>query len=132
MKKKYLAWMLCAAMILGLVPGQAFAADGDAVTLDLGDGNIVITETGYTQGAAAEETAHTGAYIIQKEYVEVTTNTVTVKSGTVDITLADDLNIDVSATSGACAFAVEPGANITLTLTAAAVFKSGEKCAGNQ
>ena len=132
MKKKYLAWMLCAAMILGLVPGQAVAADGDAVTLDLGDGSIVITETGYTQGTAAEETAHTGAYIIQKEYVEVTTNTVTVKSGTVDITLADDLNIDVSATSGACAFAVEPGANVTLTLTAAAVFKSGERCAGLQ
>lgn len=132
MKKKYLAWMLCVAMILGLVPGQAFAADGDAVTLDLGDGNIVITETGYTQGAAAEETAHTGAYIIEKEYVEVTTNTVTVKSGTVDITLADDLNIDVSATDGACAFAVEPGANVTLTLTAAAVFKSGENCAGLQ
>ncbi|MBQ4578552.1 MAG: hypothetical protein IJA84_05755 [Clostridia bacterium] len=131
MKKKYLAWMLCAAVILGLVPGQAFAADGDAVTLDLGDGSIVITETGYTQGAA-EETAHTGAYIIEKEYVEVTTNTVTVKSGTVDITLADDLNIDVSATSGACAFAVEPGANVTLTLTAAAVFKSGEDRAGLQ
>lgn len=132
MKRKYLAWMLCVAMLLGLVPGQAFAADGDAVTLDLGDGSIVITETGYTQGDAVEETAHTGAYIIEKEYVEVTTNTVTVKSGTVDITLADDLNIDVSATDGACAFAVEPGANVTLTLTAAAVFKSGERCAGLQ
>ena len=130
MKRKYLAWMLCAAMILGLVPGQAFAAEGDAVTLDLGDGSIVITETGYTQGAAAEEKAHTGAYIIEKEYVEVTTNTVTVKSGTVDITLADDLNIDVSATSGACAFAVEPGASVSLTLTAAAVFKSGQNRAG--
>ena len=130
MKRKYLAWMLCAAMVLGLVPGQAFAADGDAVTLDLGDGSIVITETGYTQGTAAEETAHTGAYIIEKEYVEVTTNTVTVKSGTVDITLADDLNIDVSATSGACAFAVEPGASVTLTLKSDAVFKSGTYRAG--
>ena len=51
--------------------------------LDLADGSIVITETGYTQGNAESETAYTGE------------NTITVTGGDHTIKL-NGVNIDVS------------------------------------
>ena len=132
MKRKYLAWMLCAAMVLGLVPGQAFAADGDTVTLDLGDGSIVITETGYTQGDAAEETAHTGAYIIKQVDPAPTKNTIKVSSGEADISLTGNIRIDVSEVANQCAFAIDQDAVATLTLKNTASLMSGSGCAGIQ
>ena len=51
--------------------------------LDLADGSIVITETGYTQGNAESETAYTGEY------------TITVTGGDHTIML-NGVNIDVS------------------------------------
>lgn len=60
--------------------------------LDLADGSIVITETGYTQGNAESETAYTGEYTISGTTTE---NTITVTGGDHTIKL-NGVNIDVS------------------------------------
>ena len=60
--------------------------------LDLADGSIVITETGYTQDNAESETAYTGEYTISGTTTE---NTITVTGGDHTIKL-NGVNIDVS------------------------------------
>ena len=60
--------------------------------LDLADGSIVITETGYTQGNAESETAYTGEYTISGTTTE---NTITVTGGDHTIML-NGVNIYVS------------------------------------
>ncbi len=95
--------------------------------LDLADGSIVITATGYKQGDATEETAYTGEYVISQasasansddgDATSSTTNTITVTGGTHNITL-NGVNIDVSRQATletACAFAIT-GGKVTLTL----------------
>ena len=81
--------------------------------LDLADGSIVITETGYTQGNAESETAYTGEYTISGTTTE---NTITVTGGDHTIML-NGVNIDVSGVSEGvpCAFAIESG-EVTLVL----------------
>ena len=60
--------------------------------LDLADGSIVITETGYTQDNAESETAYSGEYTISGTTTE---NTITVTGGDHTIKL-NGVNIDVS------------------------------------
>lgn len=60
MKKMYLSIVLM--MIICMFGITAYAAE-EPVTLDIEDGAIVITATGYTQGGG-EETPYTGSYIL--------------------------------------------------------------------
>ena len=97
MKKRVFASLLALAMLLSLLPAAAFAAaegepdpdtsggPGEAVTLDIADGSITITESGYTQGDAEEETAHTGPYILTGPYVDPNTAAVTADTNQVKI-----------------------------------------------
>ena len=105
-------------------PTPVNTADGK---LDLADGSIVISATGYTQGDEKTEIQYTGAYIISQTSKGSTTNTITVTGGDHQITL-NDVNIDLSAqTEGIpCAFAIESG-NVTLMLADESVntLKSG-------
>ena len=87
--------------------------------LDLSDGSIVITATGYTQGDATSETPYAGNYTItQTDSTTATQNTITVKSGTPTITLS---GVNIKANSNGttqealCAFAIE-GGGVTLML----------------
>ena len=57
--KKVMALLLSIAMMLSLTAVEVMAAD-EAVTLDLSEGSIVISTTGYKQGSG-EETPFTGA-----------------------------------------------------------------------
>ena len=90
----------------GETPTPVNATDGE---LDLKDGSIVITKTGYTQGNAESETAYTGEYTISGTTTE---NTITVQ-GDATITLKD-ANIDVSD-AGLCACDIQSG-TVTLKL----------------
>ena len=120
MKRRLLASLLTLVMMLSLLPTAVWAADtgdesdpqetedtakpkpqsgegiklfaADDGKLDLKDGPIVITETGYTQGNAESETAYTGEYTISGTTTE---NTITVTGGDHTIKL-NGVNIDVS------------------------------------
>lgn len=121
MKRRLLTSLLTLVMILSLLPTAVWARDtgsGDpqeaedtaklkpqssgeegtpretatSKELDLADGSIVITETGYTQGSAESETAYTGEYTISGTTTE---NTITVTGGDHTIKL-NGVNIDVS------------------------------------
>ena len=94
--------------------------------LNLADGSIQITESGYSVNGGEEKT-YTGDYTISYDGAEATTNTITVVSGEHNITLKN-VNIDVS--NGAkddeipCAFAIT-GGKVTLTLEGENTLHSG-------
>ena len=92
-------------------PTPVNTADGK---LDLADGSIVISATGYTQGDV--ETKYTGDYTIMQTSEGSTTNNITVTGGDHQITLSG-VNIDLSAQAEGipCAFAIESG-EVTLVL----------------
>lgn len=94
--------------------------------LNLVDGSIQITESGYSVNGG-EEKAYTGDYTISYDKAEATTNTITVVSGKHNITLKS-VNIDVSngAKEGEfpCAFAIT-GGEVTLTLEEENTLHSG-------
>ena len=140
MKRRLLASLMTLVMMLSLLPTAVWAADtGDEETpretatskeLDLDDGSIVISATGYTQGDV--ETKYTGDYTIkQTDSTTATTNTITVTGGDHTITL-NGVNIDVSGMhdgdaaqkAKACAFDIQ-GGDVTLTLEGENVLTSG-------
>ena len=94
--------------------------------LNLAEGSIQITESGYTVNDG-EEKAYTGDYTISYDGAEATQNTITVVSGEHNITLKN-VNIDVSngAKEGKipCAFAIT-GGKVTLTLDGKNTLLSG-------
>ena len=97
-------------MVLGLLPVSVLAVN--PVKLDLDDGSIVITETGYKQGGASDETPYTGPYSITQTGDAATANTITAESGTIDLTIS---GIDIQAANSA-AITVKAGATLNLTL----------------
>ncbi|WP_411676823.1 beta strand repeat-containing protein [Caproicibacter sp.] len=146
--QKALSILLCFTMILsvfGVDTAGASAAVNDSgvknsgigamrngapVTLYLDSGDIVITETGYSVGGGTE-VACTGGYVITQDGNGDVQHTITIKSGTQDITV-ENININVSGTSNACAFSIEKGAAVYLTLEGNNTLKSGDYCAGLQ
>ena len=94
--------------------------------LNLAEGSIRITESGYSVNGG-EEKAYTGDYTISYDGAEATTNTITVVSGEHNITLKN-VNIDVSngAKEGEipCAFAIT-GGKVTLMLKEENTLHSG-------
>ena len=149
MKRRLLASIMTLVMMLSLLPTAIWAADtgdesatqktedtaepapqsGEEETpretatskeLDLADGSIVISATGYTQykesGSVSEDSDDGNYTIKQTNSTTATPNTITVTGGDHTITL-NGVNIDVSGVSEGvpCAFAIESG-NVTLVL----------------
>lgn len=144
--KKLISLLLSMAMVFSMTAVQALAADEETamladtgaegidapvaqtVTLDLSQGSITISATGYTQGSG-DETPFTGAYTIKQDDKAYLNNTVSVTGGTHEITM-NDVVIDVSNSSGACAFSIETGASVLLKLVGTVTLKSGNTKAG--
>ena len=128
--RRALACVVSAAMCVAFTPVVAWGQDAAAGELDLGQGGITITATGYTLGDGSE-TAYTGAYTITSTAAEAVGNGIVVASGAHQITLKD-ANIDVSKVRGACAFEIAPGASVQLTLSGSSSLKSGDDKAALQ
>lgn len=110
--------IVAAVMLLAVIPKPAGAAG--EVSLDLSQGGIVITNTGYDQGGGGE-ISHTVGYIISSS--ASTANTIQVVSGIHEITL-DGVTVEIpattaistTATSTVCAFSIASSAEVTLSL----------------
>lgn len=144
--KKLISLLLSMAMVFSMTAVQALAADEETamladtgaegtdapvvqtVTLDLSQGSITISATGYTQGSG-NETPFTGAYTIEQDDKAYLNNTVSVTGGTHEITM-NDVIIDVSNSFGACAFSIATGATVDLKLAGRVMLKSGSYAAG--
>ena len=144
--KKLISLLLSMAMVFSMTAVQALAADEETamladtgaegtdapvaqtVTLDLSQGSITISATGYTQGSG-NETPFTGAYTIKQDDKAYLNNAVSVTGGTHEITM-NDVIIDVSNSSGACAFSIASGATVDLKLAGPVTLKSGSYAAG--
>ena len=109
----------------------ALAADGIKTTLDISYGNIVIgnnTLVGYSATGTPVATADSDGYIITGS---TDTYTITVTDGSHNIIL-NGLSIDVNATASACAFFIQTGAAVNLSLSGTNELISGTNCAGLQ
>lgn len=144
--KKLISLLLSMAMVFSMTAVQALAADEETamladtgtegtdapvvqtVTLDLSQGSITISATGYTQGSG-NETKFTGAYTIEQSNKSYSNKTVSVTGGTHEITM-NNVDIDVSGISGACAFSIATGATVDLKLAGRVMLKSGSYAAG--
>ena len=144
--KKLISLLLSMAMVFSMTAVQVLAADEETamladtdtegtdapvvqtVTLDLSQGSITISATGYTQGSG-DETPFTGAYTIEQSDKSNLTNTISVENGIHQITM-NNVDIDVSSVSGACAFSIETGASVLLKLVGTVTLKSGNTKAG--
>lgn len=121
--------LLCLALLFSLAPVEIHAEEEEPVTLDLAQGSIVISATGYAQDGGVE-TPYTGDYTIVRTNTTYVDKTIAVTGGAHKITMGSKVEIDVHATSGACAFFIASGASVELVLTRSVTLKSGEKQAG--
>lgn len=127
--KKAIALFLSMTMLLSLALVPAHAEDASSVELDLAQGSIVISATGYAQDGGAE-TPFTGEYTIVQNDTAYVDKTISVTGGEHKITMGSKVEIDVHATSGACAFSIASGASVDLVLKQVVTLKSGAKQAG--
>lgn len=127
--KKAIALFLSMTMLLSLALVPAHAEDASSVELDLAQGSIVISATGYAQDGGAE-TPFTGEYTIVQTDTTYVDKTIAVTGGEHKITMGSKVEIDVHATSQACAFSIAKGASVELVLTRPVTLKSGAKQAG--
>lgn len=137
-KKKILPLLLSAALVLSLLPALTLPvlAASDTYHIDYGSITILQNTTnssdldvGYydSQGASKMDTiAATDTIVItQTDSDTATHNTVTVGSGTANITL-DGVNISLFVYGSPCAFSIASGASANLTLTGANNLRSGD------
>lgn len=127
--KKAIALFLSMTMLLSLALVPAHAEDVSSVELDLAQGSIVISATGYAQDGGAE-TPYTGEYTIVQNDTAYVDKTISVTGGEHKITMGSKVEIDVHATSQACAFSIAKGASVELVLTRPVTLKSGSRRAG--
>lgn len=127
--KKALSLLLCLALLFSLAPVEIHAEEEEPVTLDLAQGSIVISATGYAQGGGAE-TPYTGDYTIVQTDTTYVDKTIAVTGGAHKITMGSKVVIDVHAISDACAFFIAKGASVELVLTKSVTLKSGKSRAG--
>lgn len=127
--KKALSLLLCLALLFSLAPVEIHAEEEEPVTLDLAQGSIVISATGYAQDGGAE-TPYTGDYTIVQTNTTYVDKTIAVTGGAHKITMGSKVEIDVHAISDACVFSIAKGASVELVLTRSVTLKSGEKQAG--
>ncbi len=126
---KALSLLLCLALLFSLAPVEIHAAEEEPVTLDLAQGSIVISATGYAQDGGAE-TPFTGDYTIVQTDTTYVDKTIAVTGGAHKITMGSKVVIDVHAISDACAFSIAKGASVELVLTRSVTLKSGSVRAG--
>lgn len=155
--KKVISLLLSVAMVLSLTAVEVVADDVETVTddteivadnvkvmtvdtedaeeeenvgmLDLSQGSIVISATGYSQNGGAE-TAFTGDYTIKQTDQTYIDKTISVTGGSHKITMSGAVDIDVHNVSDACAFSVASGASVELVLAGPVTLKSGSSRAG--
>ena len=145
--KKLISLLLSMAMVFSMTAVQALAADEETamladtgaegtdapvaqtVTLDLSQGSITISATGYSQNGG-EETAFTGDYTIVQSDRTYTDKTINVTGGKHKITVGSMISIDVHTVSGGCAFSVAARASVELVLAKRMILKSGSGKAG--
>lgn len=127
--KKALSLLLCLALLFSLAPVEIHAEEEEPVTLDLAQGSIVISATGYAQDGGAE-TPFTGDYTIVQTDTTYVDKTIAVTGGEHKITMGSKVVIDVHAISDACAFSIAKGASVELVLTKSVTLKSGKSRAG--
>lgn len=127
--KKAIALFLSMTMLLSLALVPAHAEDASSVELDLAQGSIVISATGYAQDGGAE-TPYTGEYTIVQNDTAYVDKTIAVTGGEHKITMGSKVEIDVHATSQACAFSIASGASVDLVLKKVVTLKSGSSRAG--
>lgn len=126
---KALSLLLCLALLFSLAPVEIHAEEEEPVTLDLAQGSIVISATGYAQDGGAE-TPYTGDYTIVQTDTTYVDKTIAVTGGEHKITMGSKVVIDVHAISSACAFSIASGASVELVLTRSVTLKSGSNKAG--
>lgn len=126
---KALSLLLCLALLFSLAPVEIHAEEEEPVTLDLAQGSIVISATGYAQDGGAE-TPYTGDYTIVQTDTTYVDKTIAVTGGEHKITMSSKVVIDVHAISDACAFSIAKGASVELVLTRSVTLKSGSNKAG--
>jgi|GEM_PF-992303 len=128
---KILLLLLIAAMAVTLLPiaaqaaqGSDFAVTGDPAGYTYGaDGKLTFIAPGdYTVSMATPGSSTTTDTIVVNVYESSTVNPVS-------ITL-QDVSIDVSGTSYACAFDVKDGSTVSLTLSGTNTLTSGHNTAG--
>lgn len=127
--KKALSLLLCLALLFSLAPVEIHAEEEEPVTLNLAQGSIVISATGYAQDGGAE-TPYTGDYTIVQTNTTYVDKTISVTGGAHKITMGSKVVIDVHAISDACAFSIATGASVELVLTKSVTLKSGKSRAG--
>lgn len=127
--KKALSLLLCLALLFSLAPVEIHAEEEEPVTLDLAQGSIVISATGYAQDGGAE-TPYTGDYTIVQTDTTYVDKTIAVTGGEHKIIMGSKVVIDVHAISDACAFFIAKGASVELVLTKSVTLKSGKSRAG--
>lgn len=133
--KRALSLLLSLALvfsIFGLDTVGAYAAQSNSTPaiLYLDSGDIVITDSGYSVNGGSI-TQYFGNYLITQNGNGKVQHTITVQSGTPDITI-DNINIDVSTMENTCAFSIAKDAAVNLTLEGTNTLKSGENIAGLQ
>ncbi|HEX3018515.1 MAG TPA: hypothetical protein VHP31_11775 [Caproicibacter sp.] len=135
--QRALSLLLSLTLVLGIFGVDtvgAYAAQSSIPTvLYLDSGDILITDSGYSVGGgpiAAQDPSDSGYRITQNGNGTIQ-HTITVQGGTQDITV-ENININVSGTSNACAFSIAKGAAVNLTLEGQNMLKSGDYCAGLQ
>lgn len=127
--KKALSLLLCLALLFSLAPVEIHAEEEEPVTLDLAQGSIVISATGYAQDGGAE-TPFTGDYTIVQTDTTYVDKTIAVTGGEHKITMGSKVVIDVHALPYVCAFSIATGASVELALTKSVTLKSGKSRAG--
>lgn len=127
--KKALSLLLCLALLFSLAPVEIHAEEEEPVTLDLAQGSIVISATGYAQDGGAE-TPYTGDYTIVQTNTTYVDKTISVTGGAHKITMGSKVEIDVHALPYVCAFSIAKGASVELVLTRPVTLKSGSNKAG--
>ena len=121
MRKRILASMLSLCVILAFLPVWSAATDDlangdphpqnteDPGPLNIADGGIIFTETGYRQENAASEVTYNGPYTVSG----TGTDTITVESGAeIDLTIS---NLDIDAENAPVIY-VQAGATLHLTV----------------
>ncbi len=97
--------------------------------LYLDDGSITVNSHGYSVGGGSVTPYNGNYFIIQRNSGTAIYNTITVQSGTHDITI-DNISINVSTFNVVCAFSIAEGAAVNLTLEGTNTLRSGSCSSG--
>ena len=119
-RKRLLSLLLTCAMLLSLLPTAVLAEEpegssGSGVTLDISNGSITISATGYKQGDAAETAWGESPHAVTITGTATTANNIEVKGGSPTITLSGlHITRNNSVSSGTPVLTVNADATLVL------------------